>query len=194
MIDTLLDFSKKNYPCPIQTPIQNKHKIILVTCHRRENFGQPFKQICAALNQIVKKHVDVEIVYPVHPNPQIKIPAFELLKHERIHLIEPVDYPNLVALIQHFYLIITDSGGLQEEAPTLKKPVLVMRTETERPEGLLAGAAKMVGIETDLIVDTASKLLTDQSEYQKMIVEKSPYGDGHASERIAVAIQQFFMK
>ena len=190
IIDTLLSFSTQQHPCPINTD----RKIILVTCHRRENLGNNLENICAAINRIVELHNDIEIVYPVHPNPNVKEPVHRLLQHERIHLLEPMGYPQLIALMQHSYFILTDSGGLQEEAPALDKPVLVMRTETERPEGVEVGAAKLVGVETENIVNAANELLQNDILYNKMANASSPYGDGRAGERIAHIIANYFAK
>jgi UDP-N-acetylglucosamine 2-epimerase (non-hydrolysing) len=190
VIDTLLNFAARPHPMPVKT----SRKTILVTCHRRENFGSIFIQICDALKQIVEAHEDVEIVYPVHPNPNVKEVAYARLQHERIHLVSPLDYPDLVAVMKNCYLVLTDSGGLQEEAPALGKPVLVMRTETERPEGVYAGTAKMVGVESASIVAAVNTLLCDKLVYQSMTLGISPFGDGHAAPRIAAIIQEYFLK
>jgi UDP-N-acetylglucosamine 2-epimerase (non-hydrolysing) len=165
-------------------------KIILVTGHRRESFGEPFKEICLSLREIAERR-DVEIVYPVHLNPNARKPVFEILNgHKNIHLIEPLSYPNLVWLMNKSYLVLTDSGGIQEEAPSLGKPVLVMRGVTERIEGVEAGTCKLVGTEKRRIVDEINLLLTDSHEYEKMAKSINPYGDGKSSERVLHVIKR----
>ena len=162
-------------------------KLILVTGHRRENFGAGFENICMALAEIARDHPDVEILYPLHLNPQVQEPVRRNLGADhvqRIHLIEPVDYLPFVYLMSRAYLIITDSGGVQEEAPSLGKPVLVMRNTTERPEAISAGTVRLVGTDRQKIVGEAARLLTDRSEYEKMSQAHNPYGDGRAAERI----------
>ena len=159
-------------------------KIILVTGHRRESFGKPFKNICHALKQISSAD-NVEVVYPVHLNPNVRKPVFDILKRvSNVHIIEPLSYPAMVWLMSRSYIILTDSGGIQEEAPSLGKPVLVMRDVTERTEGIEVGAAKLVGTDIDIIVSETMHLLTDKSEYDRMSKTKNPYGDGKASKRI----------
>lgn len=165
--------------------VNPKNKIILVTCHRRESFGKPFERICSALAKLTQRNKNIEIIYPVHPNPNIKIPAHQILgKRERIHLIPPMDYLPFAHLLRHSYLILTDSGGIQEEAPALGKPVLVLRQKTERPEAIAAGTARLVGTNEEKIVQETEKLLHSPSEYQKMAKVKNPFGDGKASKRI----------
>jgi UDP-N-acetylglucosamine 2-epimerase (non-hydrolysing) len=160
-------------------------KIILVTGHRRESFGKPFRNICFALRELANSFEDVEIVYPVHLNPNVRKPVNEILRgHPRIHLIEPLEYPYLIWLMSKSYLILTDSGGIQEEAPSLGKPVLVMRDVTERIEGIEAGTAKLVGTNKEKIISEAVELLKNQEEYNKMARAINPYGDGKASQRI----------
>ncbi len=169
-------------------------KIILVTGHRRESFGKPFENICNALKEIAQKHKDVEIVYPVHLNPNVRKPVFEILKGtENIHLIEPLEYPYLIWLMNKSYLVLTDSGGIQEEAPSLGKPVLVMREVTERTEGIEAGTAKLVGTNREKIAEEVSLLLEDKDEYRKMSKAVNPYGDGKASERIREIIEKVYV-
>jgi UDP-N-acetylglucosamine 2-epimerase (non-hydrolysing) len=163
----------------------NGGRLILVTAHRRESFGEPFRNICEALAKLVDRNPDVKIIYPVHYNPNVKEVVHGLLgSRERIHLIEPVDYETFVHLMKSAYLILTDSGGIQEEAPALGKPVLVLRDVTERPEAIEAGTAKIVGTRVDSIVSEAEKLLLDSGEYVKMAFAVSPFGDGHAARRI----------
>lgn len=161
------------------------NKLILVTAHRRENFDKPISNICGALKEITTRNDNVQIIYPVHLNPNISSPVHQLLKdQERIELIPPVDYLSLIRMIKRSYLILTDSGGIQEEAPTFGKPVLVMRETTERPEGIDAGVAKLVGTDKENIIYNVEKLLNDEKEYRKMSQSVSPYGDGKSSERI----------
>jgi UDP-N-acetylglucosamine 2-epimerase (non-hydrolysing) len=164
-------------------------RIILVTGHRRESFGDGFERICQALVDTAKDFPDVEIVYPVHLNPNVREPVNRLLVGvDNIHLIEPLDYLPFVYLMNRAYLILTDSGGIQEEAPSLGKPVLVMRETTERPEAVEAGTVKLVGTEVDTIRSNIHTLLTDTYMYQRMSFAHNPYGDGKACERIIEAL------
>jgi len=166
-------------------------RLILVTGHRRENFGDKFDQFCGALRRIAERRPDVQIVYPVHLNPQVQAPVRSILSHvPGVHLIEPQDYLPFVYLMMRAYLIVTDSGGIQEEAPALGKPVLVTRDTTERPEAIAAGTARLVGTEMDTIVRTVIRLLDDEDEYQRMAHAHNPYGDGRASARIARALAE----
>ncbi|MFC2091708.1 non-hydrolyzing UDP-N-acetylglucosamine 2-epimerase [Elusimicrobiota bacterium] len=166
-------------------------RMILVTSHRRENIGKPLENICEALKEIVEAYPDVEIVYPVHLNPDVQDTVNGKLKGwERINLIEPVEYLDLIQLLRKAYIVLTDSGGIQEEAPVLGKPVLVLRRETERPEGIEAGVAKIVGTEKDDIVREAGLLLNDDQEYEKMAQSVSPYGDGTAAEKIIAVLKK----
>lgn len=168
---------------------QQDRKMILVTGHRRESFGAGFDNICAALKQISQQFPDCDIVYPVHLNPNVREPVFRLLKDApNVHLIEPQDYLPFVYLMSRSYLVLTDSGGIQEEAPSLGKPVLVMRDTTERPEAVTAGTVKLVGTDKQAIVSEVSKLLTDQQYYDSMSFAHNPYGDGKACQRIIQAI------
>ncbi len=169
-------------------------KLILVTAHRRESFGEPFKNLCNALKDIATNLRDkVEIVYPVHLNPNVRKPVFEILGNlENLHLIDPVDYPALIYLLDRSYIVLTDSGGIQEEAPSFGKPVLVMREVTERMEGVEAGIAKLVGTNREKIYNEAKKLLTDENYYREMARAVNPYGDGHAAERIVKIVKNFF--
>jgi UDP-N-acetylglucosamine 2-epimerase (non-hydrolysing) len=170
---------------PVLERVNPKNRIILVTCHRRESFGKPFIRICSALAKLAERNRDIEIIYPVHPNPNIRIPAHKVLGNkERVHLIPPMDYLPFVHLLKHSYLILTDSGGIQEEAPGLGKPVLVLREKTERPEAIEAGTARLVGTNEKKIVEETENLLHSEKEYQKMARVKNPFGDGKASERI----------
>jgi len=166
-------------------------RTVLVTGHRRENFGNGFQQICAALSDIAADS-SVEVVYPVHLNPNVQKPVSEILgRQSNIHLIEPLDYLPFVYLMQRSHLILTDSGGVQEEAPSLGKPVLVMRNTTERPEALEAGTVTLVGADRHSIVASARNLLNDQNEYNKMARATNPYGDGKAATRIAIALTEW---
>lgn len=165
-------------------------RIVLVTGHRRENFGGGFERICEALTRIAQNHVDVNVVYPVHLNPQVQEPVRRLLGGmANVHLIEPQDYLPFVYLMDRSTLILTDSGGIQEEAPSLGKPVLVMRDTTERPEAVAAGTVKLVGTDVDKIEGQVHALLTDISAYQAMARAHNPYGDGQACQRIAQVLQ-----
>ena len=167
-------------------------KLILVTGHRRENFGEGFQNICHALADVAERHPDVEILYPVHLNPNVRQPVNDILAARglsNVHLIEPVDYLPFVYLMNRSHLIITDSGGVQEEAPSLGKPVLVMRETTERPEAVAAGTVKLVGTSREAIVRECERLLTDVDAYQTMSRAHNPYGDGQAVARIVNTLQ-----
>ena len=169
--------------------LNKDRKLILVTGHRRESFGEGFISICSALLNLSKKYPDVEIVYPVHLNPQVQGPVKDILAGgTNIHLIAPQEYLPFVYLMNRAHIILTDSGGIQEEAPSLGKPVLVMRETTERPEAVSSGTVKLVGTNEKLIELEVSKLLDSESEYQKMSLAHNPYGDGSASEKIIEAL------
>lgn len=171
----------------------DRQKVILVTTHRRENLGEPLNHICYALQTIVETHHDVVVVWPVHLNPQVQRPARQILGGlERVKLIPPLDYADFANLMARCYLVLTDSGGLQEEAPALGRPVLVLRERTERPEALLAGTVKLVGTDRHRIVQSTSVLLTDAEEYGRMATAVNPYGDGKAAERIVQALLFYF--
>lgn len=164
---------------------------ILVTGHRRENFGEGFLNICRAIKEIAARYPQLDLVYPVHLNPNVQKPVYELLSGlNNVYLIDPVDYLPFVYLMQHSRLILTDSGGVQEEAPSLGKPVLVMRNATERPEAVEAGTVKLVGTDHSTIVNEVSRLLDDREQYAAMSETHNPYGDGHASERIAEILRK----
>lgn len=168
-------------------------KIVLVTGHRRENFGEGVKEICKALQTLVEKRDDVQVVYPVHLNPMIKDPVNNLLGNiENIHLIKPLDYLPFIYLMKRSYLVLTDSGGIQEEAPALGKPVLVMRELTERLEALEAGTIKMVGTSSKYIVEAIDRLMDDESSYLEIANSKNPYGDGTASIKIINHLISYF--
>jgi len=166
-------------------------KLILVTAHRRENFGERFESLCRGLKAVVKRNRDVVIIYPVHLNPNVQEPVYRILGgQERIILTKPVEYDVLAHLMKAAHIVLTDSGGIQEEAPSLGKPVLVMRTETERPEGVEGGTAKLVGPSEERIVLETEILLRDESAYERMAKAINPYGDGHAAERIVDIIRR----
>ena len=168
-------------------------KVLLVTCHRRENYGEPMKNIMLALRQIAEQNEDVELVYPVHLSPVVREAVDKYLRGApRVHLIDPLPADEMHNLMARSYLVLTDSGGLQEEAPALGKPVLVMRRETERPEAVEAGTVKLCGVVQDDIVTMAERLIHDPEAYRKMAHAVNPYGDGHACERIAQAILWHF--
>ncbi len=170
---------------PVLRKVRPENRIILVTAHRRENFGLPLNRICRALKMIIQRNWDVEIIYPVHPNPNVRIPVYQTLnKIERIHLIPPLGYLPFTHLMKKSYLILTDSGGIQEEAPGLGKPVLVLRNKTERPEAISAGTARLVGTDEEMIIQETERLLHSEREYQKMASVRNPFGDGRASQRI----------
>jgi UDP-N-acetylglucosamine 2-epimerase (non-hydrolysing) len=165
-------------------------RLVLVTGHRRESFGDPFRELCFALRDVAELHPDVAVVYPVHLNPNVQRPVRDILGSvERVYLIPPLAYLPFVSLLERSTLIVTDSGGIQEEAPTLKKPVLIMRRTTERPEAVELGLSRLVGTSRRVIVEEASRLLTDSAAYSEMIADVNPYGDGRAAERIANVLE-----
>lgn len=173
-----------------QYPLETQRKVILVTGHRRENFGQGFINICEGLKQIALNNPEIDIVYPVHLNPNVQRPVNEILSNiANIYLIDPLQYEEFIYLMSQAYFIITDSGGIQEEAPSLGKPVLVMRDTTERPEAVVAGTVKLVGCDQAVLVREAEKLLNDQNEYEMMSRAHNPYGDGKACERVVQLMQ-----
>jgi UDP-N-acetylglucosamine 2-epimerase (non-hydrolysing) len=183
-LDIIKNDGEKSYQKHFELIDFNK-KIILITGHRRESFGIPFENICNAIKEIALKFKDVELVYPVHLNPNVRKPVNEFLNNiKNVHLIEPVSYPYFIWLMNKCNLILTDSGGIQEEGPSLGKPVLVMRDVTERTEGIDAGTAKLVGTDKDNIVNEITRLLTDNEYYLGMANAVNPYGDGHTSKKI----------
>jgi len=170
-----------------------RERVILVTAHRRENWGEPLRNICAALAELVRKYDDLAVVYPVHMNPNVRRTVSNSLRGlDRIHLIEPVDYLTFIGLMKRAYLILTDSGGIQEEAPSLGKPVLVLRTVTERPEASLGGMAMVIGTKVDDIVTNVARLLDDRELRERMSRGSNPYGDGQAARRIVSTIRRLF--
>ncbi|MGD9947270.1 MAG: non-hydrolyzing UDP-N-acetylglucosamine 2-epimerase [Desulfobulbus sp.] len=191
VIDALFMTATKNIA--IGVPLDPAKRLILVTSHRRENFGQPFHTICRALRDLALKNPSVQFLYPVHPNPNVKEVAHALLADvANFILCDPLEYPPFVAAMQQAYFIISDSGGVQEEAPALGKPVLVLRNETERPEAVELGAVKLVGADYDRILFEAQTLLDDPSAYTAMARGVSPYGDGEAAARIVTALRNHF--
>lgn len=192
VIDALLDIAGRKFDLKgtvLENIPFNERKVVLVTAHRRENFGQPLINICKALKEIAMRHPDVYIIYPVHLNPNAQEPAYSILSGiENVLLTEPLDYEPFVQLMKRSYLILTDSGGLQEEAPSLGKPVLVLREVTERPEAVGAGATRIVGTRTEEIIATTIALLEDKEGYERMSKAVNPYGDGRASERIVARL------
>ncbi|MEW9571392.1 non-hydrolyzing UDP-N-acetylglucosamine 2-epimerase [Rhodanobacter sp. Si-c] len=183
VIDALLEVAAADWPLDIQ--LDAGKRLVLVTAHRRENFGEPFRAVCCAIRQLVDRYPDIEVLYPVHPNPNVRATAHELLgDHPRIRLCPPLDYAPFVEAQKRAHLILTDSGGVQEEAPALGKPVLVLRTETERPEAVDEGVVRLVGTDEAHIVAEASRLLDSEAAYREMARGVSPYGDGMAARRI----------
>jgi UDP-N-acetylglucosamine 2-epimerase (non-hydrolysing) len=191
VIDALLQVAEKPYDwdsSPLAAIPRDK-RIILVTAHRRENFGAPLQNICAALQTIAARYPDVHLVYPVHLNPNVQTVVHEMLGNfTNVTLLSPLDYLPLVQLMKHAHLVVTDSGGIQEEAPGLGKPVLVLREVTERPEGVVAGTVKLVGTDTNKIICEIERLLADPIEYDRMARAVNPYGDGEASVRIVTKL------
>lgn len=191
VIDALLETAKKDVDPGFAFP--ENSRVLLVTSHRRENFGEPLNNICNALRHIVEKYDDVSIVFPVHPNPRVRETVYATLSdNDRIKLIAPLGYGQFVTVMKRSYLILTDSGGVQEEAPALGIPVLVLRQETERAAALAAGATRLAGTDEDAIIEHVSALLDNPDDYNSMIIGSSPYGDGQASTQIVEAIREFF--
>ena len=192
-IDALQETVKYDYHHKVLDLIEPNHRVILVTMHRRENQGEPMRRVFKVMKEVVDSHDDVEIIYPVHMSPKVQEVAHEILGNDpRIHLIAPLDVVDFHNLAKRSYFIMTDSGGVQEEAPALNKPVLVLRDTTERPEGVKAGTLKLVGTQVDDVRAAMLQLLEDKSAYDKMANAKNPYGDGHASDRIMDAIAYYF--
>ncbi|MCT6840475.1 UDP-N-acetylglucosamine 2-epimerase (non-hydrolyzing) [Lactobacillus mellis] len=194
-IDALAQTVQADYHHQVLDLIDPQKRMILVTMHRRENQGEPMRQVFRAIRDVVQAYSDVEVIYPVHLNPVVQKTAQEILgKQKRIHLIEPLDVLDFHNLIDRSYFIMSDSGGVQEEAPALKKPVLVLRDTTERPEGVQAGTLKLVGTHYDSVKKEMEQLLNDPKEYQSMAQAKNPYGDGQASQRICAALRYYFQQ
>lgn len=191
VIDALLHTVENNKADLSYIGLNPDLKTILLTSHRRENFGEPIRNICKAVLELVEKNKDIQVVYPVHLNPNVQKPVKELLGNkERIHLIEPMEYAPFSTLMKESHIIMTDSGGVQEEAPSLGKPVIVLRSTTERPEAVEYGTVKLAGTDKEVIVNEVQKLLDDEQEYKKMSEAINPYGDGLASKRIAEIIKK----
>lgn len=191
VIDALLTTAAKDLTMAVE--LDPDKRLVLVTSHRRENFGEPFRNICRALKTLADQNPEVQFLYPVHPNPNVKDVAYEYLADvPNFTLCEPLDYAPFIAAMKRAYIILTDSGGVQEEAPALGKPVLVLRDETERPEAVEQGVVKLIGPNYDRIVEEAQRLLDDEFAYKAMARGVSPYGDGKAAERIVKTLRTFF--
>ena len=191
VIDALLSVAEREIQLPFKLDPDKRQ--ILVTAHRRENFGEPFKEICRAILSLVERNPDVQVIYPLHPNPNVKDAACQILANNpRITLCKPLDYLHFVEMMKRAYLILSDSGGVQEEAPALGKPVLVLRRKTERPEAVQDGVVLLVGPDFDEIINAAQCLLDDKVAYKQMARGVSPYGDGHAAERIVAVLRDYF--
>jgi UDP-N-acetylglucosamine 2-epimerase (non-hydrolysing) len=187
-IDSLLMTANREAPLPI---VPATPRYLLVTAHRRENFGEPLEQICLALLDLVGRYPDLSVVYPVHPNPEVRRVALgRLAGRDRIHLLEPVGYPEFVALMKNAFALVSDSGGVQEEGPALGKPVLVLRNETERPEGVRTGTVRLVGWDRHAIVRAVSELWDRPDVYEWFARAINPYGDGRAADRIAAVLRE----
>lgn len=193
VIDALLTVANNNPPCEIPDLDWNKYRVLLTTVHRRENWGEPLKDIIQGFQTILANFPDTALLLPLHRNPTVREPIKEALgKSDRVFLTEPLDYKELVGAIARCHLLLTDSGGLQEEAPSLGKPVLVLRETTERPEAVSAGTAKLIGTNPDSIFNSAKELLENDEAYQKMATAINPFGDGKAAQRIVATICQNF--
>lgn len=191
VIDALLHTVNNNKVDLSSLNIDNSLKTILLTSHRRENFGKPLENICKAVRVLIENNPDIQVVYPVHLNPNVRATVFLMLDGiDRVKLIEPLDYAPFASLMKKSYIVLTDSGGVQEEAPSLGKPVLVLRDETERPEAVEFGTVKLVGSNTNKIIDSIQELLDSEESYNNMASATNPYGDGLAAERIIKAIKE----
>jgi UDP-N-acetylglucosamine 2-epimerase (non-hydrolysing) len=198
VVDTLRALSNLPHSwegTPLADIPQDNSRLVLVTSHRRESWGTDQENMCLALKDLVNKHKDIRVIYPVHMNPNVRSTVNGLLQGaDRIHLVEPLGYLDFVSLLQRCFLVLTDSGGIQEEAPTFHKPVLVLRKVTERPEASQFGLAKIIGMSREGIVNEANRLLDDREAYADMSEGGNPYGDGHSSERIVEAVARWFQK
>ena len=193
VIDALLAVAAQQPSCEIPGLDWNQHRVLLATVHRRENWGEPLSDIATGFRLVLDKFPDTALLLPLHRNPIVRDPLQSLLgNHPRVFLTEPLDYSELVGAIQRSYLLLTDSGGLQEEAPSLGKPVLVLRETTERPEAVTAGTAKLIGTQSDAIFAAASELLSDRTAYDQMATAINPFGDGKAADRIVAIVQDYF--
>lgn len=192
VIDALLSVAQQQPACQIDGLEWDKYRVLLTTVHRRENWGAPLEGIAQAFLQILEKFGDTALLLPLHRNPIVREPLQKVLgEHPRVFLTDPLDYGELVGAIQRSHLLLTDSGGLQEEAPSLGKPVLVLRKTTERPEAVAAGTAKLIGTQTEEIVMAAAELLSNPTAYEKMATAINPFGDGHAAERILQIVTSY---
>jgi len=192
-VDALLFAAELPHPVedPLLRQLGTERRLLLVTAHRRESFGEPLAQMCRAIRDIVAHNPDLEVLYPVHPNPQVRAAVDGILQgQERIHCVAPLEYVPFVQMMRRAHLILTDSGGIQEEAPSLRKPVLVMREVTERPEAVAAGGVQLVGSAYDAIVGGIQRLLDDADCYRRMSTGNNPFGDGQAAQRIAQHLAQ----
>lgn len=190
VIDAL--YTAATVEAPVGVTLNTARRLVLVTAHRRDSFGEPIRQICEAIREICNRHADVEVLWPVHPNPRVRPVVESMMQGEsRVHLCEPLAYGPFVTAMKKAYIILTDSGGVQEEAPALGKPVLVMRNESERPEAIEAGVAVLVGPRRERIIEESERLLTDPAAYAQMARGASPYGDGKAAQRIVDAMAMF---
>jgi UDP-N-acetylglucosamine 2-epimerase (non-hydrolysing) len=198
VVDTLRALGKLEHSwenTPLSGIPKDNSRLVLVTSHRRESWGTDQENMCLGLKDLVTKHNDIRVIYPVHMNPNVRSTVNKLLQDTaRIHLVEPLDYSTFVSLLQRCYLVLTDSGGIQEEAPTFRKPVLVLRNVTERPEASQFGLAKIIGMTRNGIVQETDRLLNDPDAYRDMSGGENPYGDGHGSERIVEAISRWHQK
>jgi len=193
VIDALLEIAGREEPAGLLPGAPREAPVVLVEAHRRENFGEPMRNICLALRDLAAAHPDVHVAFPVHMNPNVREPVYEILGDvDRVHLLPPLDYVPFVFMMKRARVILTDSGGIQEEAPSLKTPVLVLRTATERPEAVAAGTAMLVGPDRKKIVETAGRLLTDGDFYARMTSSENPYGDGAAARRTVDALLYHF--
>ena len=190
-IDALQTTVLEEYAHPVLDKI-GSDRLVLLTAHRRENLGEPMRNMFRAINRLLAKHDDIQVIYPVHMNPAVREVADELFGgNERVHLIEPLEVVDFHNFAARAHIILTDSGGIQEEAPSLGKPVIVLRDTTERPEGIEAGTLKLAGTDEETIFELTDTLLSDEGEYTKMARASNPYGDGHASERIVEALKEY---
>ena len=195
VIDSLLTVAEKKPPCDIPDLDWDKYRVLLATVHRRENWGQPLESIVRGFQAILERFPDTALLLPLHRNPTVREPIKAALNDlPRVFLTEPLDYPELVGAISRCHLLLTDSGGLQEEAPSLGKPVLVLRETTERPEAVDAGTAKLIGTNSQNIINAASELLENESKYQQMATAINPFGDGKASQRIVKLAREYWLK
>ena len=195
VIDALLTVARQQPTCPVPGLAWAARQVILVTVHRRENWGEPLQEIGRGLRQVLDNHPKVALLLPLHPNPTVREPLRQMLAdHPRAFLVEPLDYKSLVGAVAGCTLVLTDSGGLQEEAPTMGKPVLVLRNTTERPEAVEAGTARLIGTSAGAVLGEVSRLLTDAEAYDTMARAVNPFGDGHASGRIVAACRRFLQQ